>query len=73
MLLISALLTAGYLLPITIRGFFPGKDYVAPPRIDEGTPVMWLPIVLLAAVSLLLGVFAGPLVNWIAAIGVTLV
>ena len=26
-LLVSALLTAGYLLPITIQGFFPGADY----------------------------------------------
>ena len=26
-LLISALLTAGYLLPVTIHGFFPGKDF----------------------------------------------
>lgn len=26
-LLVSALLTAGYLLPLTIRGFFPGADY----------------------------------------------
>ena len=65
-LLVSALLTAGYLLPVTIRGFFPGKDFVAPPKTDEGTPLMWLPIALLAAVSLLLGVFAGPLVSWIA-------
>ncbi len=28
-LLVSALLTAGYLLPITIHGFFPGKEYAA--------------------------------------------
>lgn len=26
-LLISALLTAGYLLPLTIHGFFPGEDF----------------------------------------------
>ncbi len=29
-LMISALLTAGYLLPILSEGFFPGKDYVTP-------------------------------------------
>ena len=60
-LLISALLTAGYLLPITIRGFFPGKDAAIPARNDEGGPVMWLPIVILAALTLLLGVFSGAL------------
>ena len=60
-LLISALLTAGYLLPITIRGFFPGKDAVIPERNDEGGPVMWLPIVILAALTILLGVFSGAL------------
>lgn len=60
-LLISALLTAGYLLPITIRGFFPGKDAQIPPRNDEGGMTMWLPIGVLAALTLLLGVFAGNL------------
>ena len=60
-LLISALLTAGYLLPITIRGFFPGKDAVIPERNDEGGPVMWLPIAALAALTILLGVFSGVL------------
>ncbi|MBR0082269.1 MAG: proton-conducting membrane transporter [Clostridia bacterium] len=64
-LLVSALLTAGYLLPITIRGFFPGKDFSAPPKTDEGTAVMWLPIAILGAASLLLGVCSGPLVDWI--------
>lgn len=58
-LLISALLTAGYLLPITIDGFFPGKDCKSiPAKNDEGGPLMWVPIALLAAASLLLGVFS---------------
>ncbi len=60
-LLISALLTAGYLLPITIRGFFPGKDAAVPERNDEGGALMWLPIVLLAVLSLVLGIFSGAL------------
>ena len=63
-LLISALLTAGYLLPITISGFFPGKDFAAPARNDEGGLFMWVPIVVLAALALLLGVCSGPLVQW---------
>ncbi len=62
-LLVSALLTAGYLLPITIRGFFPGKDFEAPPRNREGGTAMWLPIGILSALSILLGIFSTPLVN----------
>ena len=72
-LLVSALLTAGYLLPVTIKGFFPGKDFVALPRTDEGTPVMWLPIALLAAISLLIGIFAGPLTQWMLSVSAALV
>ena len=63
-LLISALLTAGYLLPITIDGFFPGKDtrnLLA--RNGEGGPVMWVPLLLLAVLSVGLGVFSSGLVH----------
>ena len=63
-LLISALLTAGYLLPITIRGFFPGKDAVLPEKNDEGGIAMWLPILLLAALTVLAGIFAGSFTDW---------
>ena len=71
-LLISALLTAGYLLPITIRGFFPGKEAVIPERNNEGGPVMWLPIVILAALTILLGVFSGALAEPFAAMAQSL-
>lgn len=71
-LLISALLTAGYLLPITIRGFFPGKEAAIPEKNDEGGPLMWVPIVLMAALSLLLGVFSGSLSGWFTAIASSL-
>ena len=71
-LLISALLTAGYLLPITIRGFFPGKDAAIPEKNDEGGPVMWLPIAVLAAITILLGVFAGALSGGFSAIAASL-
>lgn len=61
-LLLSALLTAGYLLPITIDGFFPGKDFKsAAPRNDEGGPLMWVPVLLLGVLSVLLGLFASGL------------
>lgn len=71
-LLVSALLTAAYLLPIMIRGFFPGKDFVPEAKNGEGGLLMLAPIVLLAAVSLLIGIFSGPLVGWIGTLSMTL-
>lgn len=58
-LLLSALLTAGYLLPITIHGFFPGKDFKAEKKYSEGGLLMMVPLMLLAALALLMGVFGG--------------
>ncbi len=59
-LLISALLTAGYLLPVTVRGFLPGKDYDYS-RSDslELSGKMTIPLAILAAASLLTGLFPG--------------
>jgi multicomponent Na+:H+ antiporter subunit D len=59
-LLISALLTAGYLLSISIRGFFPGSDadYGAFVRKDPSL-LMLVPLIIVAAVSVLLGIFPG--------------
>lgn len=61
-LLISALLTAGYLLPITVSGFFPGKDTALPEKNDEGGWAMVAPIWILAGLTLILGLCAGQLV-----------
>ena len=61
-LLISALLTAGYLLPITVSGFFPGKDAALPERNSEGGWAMVAPIWILAGLTLILGLCAGQLV-----------
>lgn len=58
-LLISALLTAGYLLPITINGFFPGKDYKDEKEYKEGGNLMLVPLVILALASILFGIFSG--------------
>jgi formate hydrogenlyase subunit 3/multisubunit Na+/H+ antiporter MnhD subunit len=58
-LLISALLTAGYLLPITINGFFPGKDYTAPAAAITEPKTMWIPLVILAALAVGLGIWSG--------------
>lgn len=64
-LLISALLTAGYLLPITMKGFFPGEEAEG---LDlerkEPSPCMLLPLIFLAAVTLLLGLLPGSLIEY---------
>ena len=60
-LLISALLTAGYLFPITIDGFFPGKDFEGNTQKCEAGLKMLIPIILLGVITLLMGVFPGPL------------
>ena len=58
MLLVSALLTAGYLLPIAIDGFFPGPDFdYANLEKKDPTKQMIVPIMILAALAILLGVF----------------
>ena len=65
-LLISALLTAGYLLPITMKGFLPGDTYdYAHLEKKEPVKTMVIPIAVLAGLSLLLGIFCGPLVQYV--------
>ena len=57
-LLISALLTAGYLLPITIKGFFPGNDFDhASCKKCKVSPFMTVPLILLAVAAVLFGIF----------------
>ncbi|MCR5431427.1 MAG: proton-conducting membrane transporter [Lachnospiraceae bacterium] len=59
-LLISALLTAGYLLPVMIDGFFKGKsENQEKPFSHEARPLSLVPVILLAALALLLGIFPG--------------
>lgn len=69
-LLVSALLTAGYLLPLTIQGFFPGADY------DYGTlekkepgRMMTVPIVILTVLSVLIGLFPNAISSFLTMIG----
>ena len=71
-LLISALLTAGYLLPITVSGFFPGKDVALPEKNDEGGWAMVAPIWILAGLTLILGLCAGQLVPLMAQLAASL-
>lgn len=57
-LLASALLTAGYLLPLTIRGFFPGADYdYNGLQKKEPCKLMTIPILILTILSVLIGLF----------------
>ena len=72
-LLISAILTAGYLFSIVIRGFFPGHEVK---REDlpkaEPTWIMLAPMAVLAGLCLLLGMFPGPLTSFVSGIAATL-
>lgn len=72
-LLLSALLTAGYLLPVTMKGFFPGeegagKDFSR----KEPSLFMLVPLIVLAALSILLGVLPNPLIQYVGEIAQTL-
>jgi len=68
-LLTSALLTAGYLLPITVNGFLPGADYdYAALEKKEPNMIMLLPLLILAALAVVLGLFPNPLTAYISGI-----
>lgn len=62
MLLISAILTAGYLLPITIRGFFATDGEAVK---QEAEKKMLTPLITFATLIVLLGIYATPLVSLI--------
>ena len=63
-LLISALLTAGYLLTISIKAFLPEKDAPDLPqgKLEPGWRML-APLVIMAALSVGLGIWAGPLLD----------
>ncbi len=61
-LIISALLTAAYLLPVTINGFFPGNDFdYASLESREPGKLMLVPLCILAVGVLLTGILSQPL------------
>ena len=64
-LLCSALMTAAYLLTIVIRGFFPGDR--TPVEGREASPLMWAPMLALALLSVLVGLFPSALIGFIQA------
>ena len=61
-LLLSALLTAGYLLPLTIHAFFPGDHETISLRVS---PLMTIPVAILALATLILGIYPKPLLDMI--------
>ncbi len=67
-LLVSALLTAGYLLPLTIQGYFPGHDFkgeeIEKRKLAGKEPSLWMlgPVGILAAAALLFGCFPDSIV-----------
>ena len=63
MLLLCALLAAGYLLPIAIDGFFPGTTYNYTTGKQEAAWVMGLPVILLTAAAVILGIFPDALIS----------
>lgn len=57
-LLISALLTAGYLLPITVNGFLPGTDYnYEVLEKKEPNLTMLIPLIILTVLAVGMGLF----------------
>ena len=64
-LLISALLTAGYLLPISVQGFLPGEDF-DDKACERKEPTAWMtfPILVLTILALLMGLFPNELIRW---------
>lgn len=73
-LLVSALLTAGYLLPVTVNGFFPGKEETSwPADVKEPARGMLWPLIFLAVMAVLFGVFPNPLIRFFSEIAATVV
>ena len=59
-LLLSAMLTAGYLLPISIQSFFPGEGYhYQELRKKEPNLLMLIPMLLFTAAAVVFGMFPG--------------
>src|SRR6056297_21900 len=63
-LLVSAILTAGYLLPIVVTAFFPGE--MERELVNKEPPLMMLvPIVVLTAITVALGLFPNVVLHFV--------
>lgn len=69
-LLVSALLTAGYLLPVTMKGFFPGKESVIEEK-KEHIDIMTAVLLILTVLTVLLGILPNPLIQYAGEIAVS--
>ncbi len=73
LLIISALLTAGYLFMITINGFFPGKDYdYQALQKKEPNALMTIPLIALTTAAVLFGMFPTAFMDFLTQITTTL-
>ena len=72
-LLASALLTAGYLITISISAFIPGADFdYKKVKNTEPNLYMLVPLVILAVACFVFGTFATPLINFFGGIAATI-
>lgn len=64
-LLASALLTAIYMLTVSVRAFFPGKDFDYSTVKDAGDPnwMMMLPLTVFAVTIIVFGLYSDPIVS----------
>ena len=70
-LLVSALLTAGYLLPVTIDGFFPGKGFELKGEKQEPKAAMLVPLAIMAICAIVFGILPNPMIEFFSAIAET--
>lgn len=75
-LLVSALLTAGYLLPVVVRGFLPGEDYAYASNVnlekDKGMAWMLIPMIILAILTIVPSIFSTGIESFIGDIALRL-
>lgn len=68
-LILSSLLTAGYLLPIVIKAFFPGNDFDYQSLEKYPSKLFFnIPVVILSLGIVILGVYPEPIINYITSI-----
>lgn len=68
-LLLSALLTAGYLLPVTMKGFFTERPVEESETVKgEPTAAMLAPLMILACLTMILGILPNGLIDFAAQI-----
>lgn len=68
-LLVSALLTAGYLITIVLKGFFPGDDFdYQKEKKQEASLLMTVPIIVLTIGAVVFGMFPTQLIEFVTSI-----